>query len=57
MFEQNMILNMGQLLSIPFILMGIGLLIYSYKKKLPVFAQHPVKQKAKPTHYAKSIAK
>ena len=57
MFEQNMILNMGQLLSIPFILMGIGLLIYSYKKKLPVFAQHPVKQKAKPTHYAKSMAK
>ena len=57
MFEQNMVLNMGQLLSIPFILMGIGLLIYSYTKKQPVFAQHPVKQKAQPTHYAKSIAK
>ena len=57
MFEQSMVLNMGQLLSIPFILMGIGLLIYSYKKKQPVFAQHPVKQKAKPTHYAKSLAK
>jgi prolipoprotein diacylglyceryltransferase len=52
-----MVLNMGQLLSIPFILMGIGLLIYSYTKKQPVFAQHPVKQKAQPTHYAKSIAK
>ena len=57
MFEQNMVLNMGQLLSIPFVLMGIGLLIYSYKKKQPVFAQHPVKQKAQPTHYAKSLAK
>ena len=57
MFEQNMVLNMGQLLSIPFILMGIGLLIYAYKKKQPVFAQHPVKQKAKPTNYAKSLAK
>ena len=57
MFEQNMALNMGQLLSIPFILMGIGLLIYSYKKKQPVFAQHPVKQKAQPTHYAKSLSK
>ena len=57
MFEQNMVLNMGQLLSIPFILMGIGLLIYSYTKKQPVFAQHPVKQKAKPTNYAKSLSK
>ena len=57
MFEQNMVLNMGQLLSIPFVLMGIGLLIYSCKKKQPVFAQHPVKQKAQPTHYAKSLAK
>ena len=57
MFEQNMVLNMGQLLSIPFILMGIGLLIYAYKKKQPVFAQHPVKQKAKPTQYAKSLSK
>ena len=57
MFEQNMVLNMGQLLSIPFVLMGIGLLIYSYMKKQPVFAQHPVKQKAQPTHYAKSLSK
>jgi prolipoprotein diacylglyceryl transferase len=57
MFEQNMVLNMGQLLSIPFILLGIGLLVYAYTKKQPVFAQHPVKQKAQPTHYAKSIAK
>ena len=57
MFEQNMALNMGQLLSIPFVLMGIGLLLYSYVKKQPVFAQHPQKEKAKPTHYAKSLAK
>ncbi len=57
MFEQNMVLNMGQLLSIPFILMGIGLLVYAYVKKQPVLAQHPVKQKSQPTHYAKSIAK
>lgn len=57
MFEQNMTLNMGQLLSIPFVLMGIGLLVYSYVKKQPVFAQHPQKEKAKPTHYAKSLSK
>jgi prolipoprotein diacylglyceryltransferase len=48
---------MGQLLSIPFILCGIGLIIYSYKKKLPVEAVHPQKQKAAPTHYAKSLNK
>ena len=57
MFEQNMTLNMGQLLSIPLVLMGIGLLVYSYLKKQPVFAQHPQKEKAKPTHYAKSLSK
>ena len=54
-FESGMVLNMGQLLSIPFILLGIAILIYSYKKKLPVEAVHPQKQKAAPTHYAKSL--
>lgn len=32
-FEEDMVLNMGQLLSIPFIAAGIGILIYSYWKK------------------------
>lgn len=54
-FEAGMALNMGQLLSIPFILLGIGLIIYSYKKKLPVEAVHPEKPKQAPTHYAKSL--
>ena len=54
-FEAGMALNMGQLLSIPFILRGIAILIYSYKKKLPVEAVHPEKPKAQPTHYAKSL--
>ena len=54
-FEAGMALNMGQLLSIPFILLGIAILIYSYKKKLPVEAVHPEKPKAQPTHYAKSL--
>lgn len=57
MFEQNMVLNMGQLLSIPFVLMGVGLLVYSFVKKQPVFAQHQQKPKAQPTHYAKSLSK
>lgn len=31
-FEQNMALNMGQLLSIPFILAGIALIIYAMSR-------------------------
>ncbi|MCQ2130417.1 MAG: prolipoprotein diacylglyceryl transferase [Bacteroidales bacterium] len=34
-FEQGMAINMGQILSIPFILAGIGLIAYAYMKKLP----------------------
>ena len=56
-FEEGMVLNMGQLLSIPFILLGIAILVYSYKKKLPVEAVHPQKPKQQPTHYAKSLSK
>jgi len=32
-FENNMNFNMGQYLSIPFIIIGIGLIIYSYRNK------------------------
>ena len=56
-FEAGMPLNMGQLLSIPFILIGIGMIVYSYKKKMPIEAVLPEKPKAKPTHYAKSLNK
>ena len=34
-FEENMILNMGQLLSLPFILAGICILIFSFIRKKP----------------------
>ncbi|MCK4701325.1 MAG: prolipoprotein diacylglyceryl transferase, partial [Bacteroidales bacterium] len=34
-FESGMILNMGQLLSIPFVLFGIILLIFVLKKPMP----------------------
>lgn len=49
-FEANMTLNMGQLLSIPFILIGIGLIIYSMVRppvdiKFPNrFADEPAKK-------------
>ncbi len=56
-FEANMALNMGQLLSIPFVLLGIGFLVYAYTRKLPARAVHPdPAPKAKPeTHYARPL--
>lgn len=56
-FEKDMILNMGQILSIPFILIGVGFLVYAYVRRLPARAVHPQKKKAEPTHYAKSVAR
>ena len=40
-FENDMVLNMGQLLSIPFVLLGIGFLIYAFVHKQPAFADRP----------------
>ena len=37
-FEQTMALNMGQLLSIPFVLAGLAILVYSLLKKKPAAA-------------------
>ena len=56
-FEENMVLNMGQWLSVPFILLGIGFLVYSQIKKQPAAIVHPEKKKAAPTNYAKSLNK
>ena len=59
-FEANMALNMGQLLSIPFVLLGIGFLVYAYVKKQPAMAVHPepaAKPKAQPTHFAHPTGK
>ena len=57
-FEQTMVLNMGQLLSIPFILLGVFFLVWAYKKRMPAQAVHPEQQKPKKeaTHYAKPLA-
>ena len=57
-FEEGMALNMGQLLSIPFVVAGVALLVYARVKKVPARAVHPEaapKPKAAPTHYAKSL--
>ena len=58
-FEADMVLNMGQLLSIPFVLLGIGFIVYAYVKKLPARAVHPEPApKAKPaTHFARPTGK
>ena len=57
-FEKTMLLNMGQLLSIPFILLGIGFLIWAFTKKIPARAIHPEVPKPKKgaTHYAKPLS-
>ena len=59
-FEESMALNMGQLLSIPFVLLGIGFLVYAFTKKLPARATPPSDQptasKPKPqTHFARPL--
>ena len=56
-FEQTMALNMGQLLSIPFVLLGIFFLVWAFKKRIPAQAVHPeaVKAKKEATHYAKPL--
>lgn len=56
-FEDNMALNMGQILSIPFILIGIGFLVYAFIRKQPAEAVMPETNRKKPaTHYAKPLA-
>jgi prolipoprotein diacylglyceryl transferase len=46
-FEAGMALNMGQWLSIPFVLIGIAILVWAYKHKpAPVVASEPVKKGA-----------
>lgn len=48
-FEQSMFLNMGQLLSIPFIATGLYFLIRSYMVKTPSLRQAPVKTNYRPS--------
>ena len=54
-FEQTMALNMGQLLSIPFVIGGIAILIYAARSKRPAAIVHPEPVKKEGTHYAKPL--
>ena len=56
-FEETMSLNMGQLLSLPFIIAGVVLLVWSLAKGGPAAIQHPEPVKKQPTHYAKPLSK
>ena len=52
-FEETMALNMGQLLSIPFIVAGAAILIYSFIRKTPAAVVHPEPpKKDNTTHFA-----
>ena len=58
-FENQMLstigLNQGQLLSIPFIIAGIALLVLAAVKKKPARAIKPEPVKKEPTHYAHGL--
>ena len=47
-FEENMTFDMGQWLSVPFIIAGIALLVYAYKKKIPAKRIPPEKTNYRP---------
>ena len=62
-FENAMALDMGQWLSVPFVVAGIAILVWSYCRKIPARATPPAggpggkkpRPKAEPTHYAKPL--
>jgi prolipoprotein diacylglyceryl transferase len=54
-FEQTMALDMGQLLSIPFIIAGIALLVYAAKAKKPAAVVHPQPVRKNETHFARPL--
>ena len=47
-FEENMTLNMGQLLSIPCILVGIAFITYACVAKVPARRKEPEKANYRP---------
>lgn len=57
-FERTMALDMGQILSIPFVLLGIFFLVRAFVRKEPAMAvvKDTKPAKAEPTHYARSLA-
>ena len=54
-FEETMTLDMGQILSIPFIIAGICILILASVRKVPARTVKPDPAPKKVTHYAKGL--
>ena len=54
-FEEGMSLNMGQLLSIPFVLAGIGFIIYGYVTKKPAMVETVPPKKRKETKLTDNV--
>ena len=54
-FEQTMALDMGQLLSIPFVIAGVALLVYAAKAKKPAAVVHPQPVKKEAKHFARPL--
>lgn len=54
-FEESMALDMGQILSIPFIIAGIAILICAAVRKTPAAIVRKAPEKKEPTHYAHSL--
>lgn len=54
-FENSMMFNMGQLLSVPFIIAGIILLLWSLRSGGPAMLQQHNESRRVATHYAKSL--
>ena len=55
-FEENMTFNMGQNLSVPFIIAGIALIVYAYVKKIPARRAIPEKTNYRPAPKAQREA-
>lgn len=56
-FEEAMTINMGQILSIPFIIAGIIILVYSGIRKKPAAAVHPQPERKEVKTYAHGVQK
>jgi len=57
--EAGMALNLGQKLSIPFVLFGVWLIVEAFRKRQPAYVVHPEKEKkaAGPMRHVKPLAK
>ena len=56
-FEQGMAINMGQILSIPFVVAGVAILVWSGIKKVPAASVHPEPERKEVKVHAHGLSK